>query len=107
MLCTGSLKDVDNIPVFWLLLGSAGMESALSLNTVHPSKGLEVDKILGGASTWPADPNLPKGYSVQYDINSDIKPNGRRRNEVGCIHYLRLPSGEALPVLKTCFPGSS
>lgn len=107
VVCTGTMKDVDNTPVLWLLLGSAGTASALSLNILHPSKGLKVDKILAGDSTRPADTDLPKGYSIQYDVSSDIKPNGMRRNGVGCINYFQcLPSAATLHVLKPCIPGS-
>lgn len=36
MLCIGSSKGVDNIPVFWLLLGIVGTASALSLQHSVP-----------------------------------------------------------------------
>ena len=61
---------------------------------------LGVGKILGGDIARTADPNWPKGYSIPYDICSEIKAK-RKEEEIGHL----LPE-QPLCALKLYFPGS-
>lgn len=67
----------------------------------HPISRLGLGKILGGDPTRPTDPNWLKGYSIAYDISSDIKAKKRRRKGAFFIYNVCLLE-QPLRMLKPC-----
>lgn len=109
MLCFVARKDVNNTPVFRLLLSSAVTASVLSLQppSAHPTASrLRVNKRLGGVvAKTIADSNWLKGYFIPYDAMLSIKDKRKKGQSELVIKTLVFPM-QLLHVPRPCLPGN-